>query len=745
MLTSVARSRRTSILVAAASALVASCVVALVLWHAGSSGASPDLSAWNGAPTIVTTWEGDVSTDWQTAGNWTSGVPNGGQYQAVIPGETTSGADVVITNIPSSTINRLTVADAGAVINAAQHLTGATPNSTLTLAFFNVAPQLTLTGGAYDLVSFSIAGGGASATFNPSTGAAAATPDFTGGSLTTSASVPLTVNGGGFTVHDTTVSLNGGISGATFVKGEGSVDLHQGAVTGAFHSENDVTVTISDVGDVSFDSLATFDDSTTIGRSSVSTTVIGGGVVNNGALTLVGPAQLVTMNVVSVVNNAGATLVSDAGSGATATIQQPLTNNGTVDVESGTLAASQTFTAGSASTLVTHLLGSGGVAGTDFTRLTVTGATTLAGTLSVQRPDTFLPAAGSTFRVATFSTPPTGAFTGVEQSGLNDGGYVTQATDATGVTVTEHQAATAVTAGPTYPGSSFTFTGTGYGASETVHVVLAFSGPNSAGIISEQSVTALADGSFTATVAVPGSSVASDSANHYFISAGGQTSGAFVRRDFTVTGKPAVGPPVTLVDTDGDGLVDGSDCAPSDAKRPARGAGVVDADCNGVDDAVQPITGTGTAGKDTFTGRGGNDTYNGGAGNDREFGAGGNDRLLGGAGNDALYGGPGLDTLLGGIGNDVIFGGDGNDTIVGEAGNDKLAGEAGNDVVNGGAGNDVVNGGAGTDRLLGGTGNDVVNALDRQVDTIVCGTGIDRVIANKADKVAADCEHVTRR
>ncbi len=107
-------------------------------------------------------------------------------------------------------------------------------------------------------------------------------------------------------------------------------------------------------------------------------------------------------------------------------------------------------------------------------------------------------------------------------------------------------------------------------------------------------------------------------------------------------------------------------------------------------------------------------------------------------------------------------------TLLGLGGDDVLiAGDANGDTVDGGAGNDTVEGGFGDDRLVGGpgrdaiagdrksrcnemacdvlvAGNDTVEARDGEVDSISCGPGTDRVIADAADVVAPDCEQVER-
>lgn len=107
-------------------------------------------------------------------------------------------------------------------------------------------------------------------------------------------------------------------------------------------------------------------------------------------------------------------------------------------------------------------------------------------------------------------------------------------------------------------------------------------------------------------------------------------------------------------------------------------------------------------------------------------------------------------------------------TLRGLGGDDVLiAGDANGDTVDGGAGNDTVEGGFGDDRIIGGpgrdaiagdrksrcnemacdalvAGNDTIEARDGEVDSVSCGVGADRVIADPDDVVASDCETVDR-
>jgi Ca2+-binding RTX toxin-like protein len=131
-------------------------------------------------------------------------------------------------------------------------------------------------------------------------------------------------------------------------------------------------------------------------------------------------------------------------------------------------------------------------------------------------------------------------------------------------------------------------------------------------------------------------------------------------------------------------------------------------------------------------------------------GTNGDDNLLGKGANDILLALGGNDTLLGGSGKDVVNGGNlaepfgGNKNLVGGEGNDAVQGGLGSDNVLGGEGNDFMVGGefdtpAAKDTLSAGEGNEVIDVFN---DVVVCGSGFDRVLADRADVVAPDCEKV---
>ena len=137
-------------------------------------------------------------------------------------------------------------------------------------------------------------------------------------------------------------------------------------------------------------------------------------------------------------------------------------------------------------------------------------------------------------------------------------------------------------------------------------------------------------------------------------------------------------------------------------------------------------------------------------------GTNGDDNLLGKGGNDTLYALAGEDNLLGGSGKDVVLGGNeeralgGDKNLVGGSGNDHVRGGKGSDNVVGGEGNDFLFPGDGDipplreDNLSGGGGNDVLIVINGPAaeDVVVCGRGFDRVLVDREDVVAADCEKV---
>jgi Ca2+-binding RTX toxin-like protein len=145
----------------------------------------------------------------------------------------------------------------------------------------------------------------------------------------------------------------------------------------------------------------------------------------------------------------------------------------------------------------------------------------------------------------------------------------------------------------------------------------------------------------------------------------------------------------------------------------------------------------GTNGPDTLRGTNGDDNLVGLGGNDRLYSLNGRDTLLGGPGKDVVIDTPRNVSLRG---DKILLGGPGNDEVVGAKGSDKVLGDAGNDFLIDDRLREFSE-----DKLSGGPGNDVLDVSHKPAavkDVIVCGSGFDRVISDRADLVAPDCEKV---
>ena len=116
---------------------------------------------------------------------------------------------------------------------------------------------------------------------------------------------------------------------------------------------------------------------------------------------------------------------------------------------------------------------------------------------------------------------------------------------------------------------------------------------------------------------------------------------------------------------------------------------------------------------------------------------------------DDLRGTQVKDQIFGFGGNDEITAKSGDDRVNGGAGDDLIFGEAGVDTLIGGRNADRIVGGDDRDFIFGGSGSDTIDSASDEglgpvQDDVDCDTGFDRVTADQLDKVAANCEEVTR-
>jgi Ca2+-binding RTX toxin-like protein len=125
---------------------------------------------------------------------------------------------------------------------------------------------------------------------------------------------------------------------------------------------------------------------------------------------------------------------------------------------------------------------------------------------------------------------------------------------------------------------------------------------------------------------------------------------------------------------------------------------------------ISTVSAFGQAGNDIIRGSGIADLLLGNEGDDEIFGNAGDDNIEGNAGNDRLFGASGNDFIDGGDGNDLLRGGNGDDILLGGNGNDKLFGEDGNDTLDGGPGNNTLDEGPGQGGIVfyGTSGDDII-------------------------------------
>ncbi len=210
--------------------------------------------------------------------------------------------------------------------------------------------------------------------------------------------------------------------------------------------------------------------------------------------------------------------------------------------------------------------------------------------------------------------------------------------------------------------------------------------------------------------------------------------------DLGMIAEDALGAPIFLGDTNGDGFDDisvegvngATFLAGYDVNSEAAFVGNETAETYIGEAMAETIVGAG--GPDSLHGEGGNDRIVAGTGDDVVRGGSGDDDLEGGIGNDQLFGEDGMDFLSGGHGDDLLHGGPGNDRLKGGPGDDHLIGGPDNDRLLGGKDDDRLEGRAGDDRLIGGTGNDILNGGQGN-DVLKGGPGTDTLTGGPGEDV----------
>lgn len=132
----------------------------------------------------------------------------------------------------------------------------------------------------------------------------------------------------------------------------------------------------------------------------------------------------------------------------------------------------------------------------------------------------------------------------------------------------------------------------------------------------------------------------------------------------------------------------------------------------------------------TIVGTNGDDVLEGTDGVDVIVALGGDDVIVAGPSADVICAGAGDDVVVANNGRDVVFGDEGDDVLIGNNGRDTVSGGADNDILVGWDGRDTLNGDEGDDRLHGGNGNDTLDG----------GAGTDECVGGPGSNTAANCE-----
>jgi hypothetical protein len=390
--------------------------VGLVSVTVSSPGGTASAGSFIYTQANTVTWVGGSTGDWSVGSNWSGGAPPGSGDDVVI------GSGVNVTHSTGTdTIHRLTVSTGLTITGGSLSVNAAGTVTTLSVSGGTLSGSGALTVTNTFNWSGGTLGGGGSLTVGNGISAALSLDNssvtlgrtlnnngtmtwsgsnalvFSGGVFNNAGTVSASTSGSTMSVTGTGTFNNSGtfsvgvLDSASFAAGvafnnTGAVNINQGTLTlnggtssGTFSTSNWTTLSLSGY--------------TLTGSSTIS----GGGsvVFSGGTSTLAG----------TVSASGGVTVNSGATVNATGTVSGSLTNNGTLSVGGGgpgTLSVGGNFTQSSTATLSLAL--GGLAAGTQYSRLNVTGTAALAGTVSVSYVNGFVPAAGNTFALLTYAS-----------------------------------------------------------------------------------------------------------------------------------------------------------------------------------------------------------------------------------------------------------------------------------------------------------------------------------------------------
>lgn len=116
-------------------------------------------------------------------------------------------------------------------------------------------------------------------------------------------------------------------------------------------------------------------------------------------------------------------------------------------------------------------------------------------------------------------------------------------------------------------------------------------------------------------------------------------------------------------------------------------------------------------------------------------------RIAGTSGADSINGSSKGETIDALGGDDTVHANGGDDCVRGGDGGDDLQGGFGRDTLDGGSGDDLIGGEQDASVIRAGPGDDRVSSSNGVADSVDCGGGSDRVVADRSDRLSG-CETV---